>query len=54
MHSDHPEIRPHKNKHLAERFQGLLGTTMVVVIALLVIGAIYMAATGDSTPSWMH
>jgi cell division protein FtsL len=54
MHSDHPEIRTHKNKHLAERFEGLLGTMMVVVIVMLAVGAVYMAVTGDSTPSWMH
>ena len=54
MHSDHPEVRPHKNKHVAERFEGLLGTLMGVVIVVLVIGAVYFVATGDSTPSWMH
>jgi len=48
MHSDHPEVHHHKNKHLAERFEGLLGTLMVVAIALLVIGGAY------STPSWMR
>ncbi|WP_372784188.1 hypothetical protein [Phenylobacterium sp.] len=53
MHSDHPEVH-HKNKHLAERFEGLLGTMMVVAIALLVIGGVYMIMTGDSTPSWMR
>ena len=54
MHSDHPEVHHHKNKHLAERFEGLLGTLMVVAIALLVIGGAYMIMTGDSTPSWMR
>ena len=54
MHSDHPEVRPHKNKHAAERFEGLLGKLMVVVVALLAIGMVYMVATGDSTPSWMR
>ncbi|HEX2815980.1 MAG TPA: hypothetical protein VHN39_06285 [Phenylobacterium sp.] len=54
MHSDQPEVRPHKNKHVAERFEGLLGTMMVVVVVLLAIGAVYMVVTGDSTPSWMR
>jgi hypothetical protein len=54
MHSDHPEVRVHKNHHRAERFEGMLGSLMVVAIVLLAIGAIYMVATGDSTPSWMH
>jgi hypothetical protein len=54
MHSDHQDVRPHRNKHIAERFEGLLGTMMVVAIALLVIGGAYMIMTGDSTPSWMR
>jgi cell division protein FtsL len=54
MHSDHPETRPHKNKHVAERFEGLLGTLMVVAIVVLAIGMIYAIATGDPTPSWMR
>jgi cell division protein FtsL len=54
MHSDHPEIRHHKNKHVAERFEGLLGTLMVVAIVVLAIGMVYAIATGDSTPSWMR
>jgi hypothetical protein len=57
MHTD--ERRPvphHKNKHLAERFEGMLGIGMVVVIALLAVGLIYGMVTGDhnSTPTWMR
>ena len=40
MHSDHPEVRPHKNKHVAERFEGMLGTLMVVAIVVLAIASI--------------
>jgi hypothetical protein len=54
MHSDQPEVRPHKNKHVAERFEGLLGKLMVAAIVLLAIGMVYAIATGDSTPSWMR
>jgi len=54
MHSDHPEIRPHRNKHVAERFEGLLGKLMVVAVALLSIGMIYGIITSDSTPTWMR
>nr|MEA2799766.1 hypothetical protein [Phenylobacterium sp.] len=54
MHSDHPEVHHHKNKHLAERFEGLLGTLMVVAIVLLAIGMAYGIMTSDSTPSWMR
>ncbi|HEX3367191.1 hypothetical protein [Phenylobacterium sp.] len=55
MHSDQPEVRPHKNKHVAERFEGLLGKLMVAAIVVLAIGMIYAIATGgDSTPSWMR
>ncbi len=54
MHSDQPEVRPHKNKHVAERFEGLLGKLMVAAIVVLAVGMVYAIATGDSTPSWMH
>jgi hypothetical protein len=54
MHSDQPEVRPHKNKHVAERFEGMLGKLMVAAIVVLAIGAIYMVMTGDSTPAWMR
>jgi len=54
MHSDHPEVRPHKNKHMAEKFEGLLGTLMVVAIVVLAIGMVYAIATGNSTPTWMR
>jgi hypothetical protein len=54
MHSDHPEVRPHKNKHAAERFEGLLGKLMVVVVALLAIGMVYAIFTNDPTPPWMR
>jgi hypothetical protein len=60
MHSDHhdvgdhPGVRPHKNKHVAERFEGLLGTLMVIAIVVLAIGMVYAIATNDPTPSWMR
>ena len=54
MHSDHPDTHPHKNRHIAERFEGMLGKVMVVAVVLLAIGAIYMVMTGDPTPSWMR
>ena len=40
--------------HLAERFEGMLGKMMVIAIALLAIGAVYLVLTSDSTPSWMR
>ncbi len=57
MHTEphHGEVRHHKPKHLAERFEGLLGTVMVVAIVLLAIGLIYgIMTTGDTTPKWMQ
>ncbi len=54
MHSDHQDVRPHRNKHIAERFEGLLGTLMIVAIVLLAIGMAYGIMTSDSTPSWMR
>jgi len=57
MHTDdHGEIRHHKPRHLAQRFEGVLGILMVVAIALLAVGLIYGMVTGDSssTPAWMR
>jgi cell division protein FtsL len=55
MHSDQREpVAHHKNRHLAERFEGLLGTLMVVAIVLLAVGLVYGVMTTDSTPSWMR
>lgn len=57
MHTEpqHGEVRQHKNRHLAERFEGLLGTLMVVAIVLLAIGLVYgIMTTGSETPRWMQ
>jgi len=49
------EVHHHKNRHLAERFEGMLGIVMVIAIVLLAIGLIYgFMHTGDSTPAWMR
>jgi cell division protein FtsL len=44
----------HKNRHIAERLEGMLGTLMVVAVVILAIGMIYGLVTTDSTPSWMR
>ena len=55
MHTDsHGEVRHHKNRHLAERFEGMLGTLMVIAVVILAIGMVYGIMTTDSTPSWMR
>ena len=54
MHSEHHEIRPHKNKHLAERFEGLIPTLMIVAIVVLAVGMIWGIMHTDNTPSWMR
>ncbi|WP_165837203.1 hypothetical protein [Phenylobacterium hankyongense] len=56
MHTDHQgEVRHHRNRHLAERFEGLLGVLMVVAVAILAVGLIYgILNTGSGTPSWMQ
>ena len=49
------EVHHPKNRHLAERFEGLLGKLMVVAIAVLAIGLIYgIVTTGSGTPAWMR
>jgi hypothetical protein len=57
MHTEphHGQVRPHKPKHLAERFEGLLSTAMVVVVVLLAIGLIYGIMSGaGGTPSYLR
>lgn len=57
MHTEphHGEVRHHKPKHLAERFEGLLGTAMVIVVVLLAIGLIYgIMSGGGGTPSYLQ
>jgi len=53
MHSDHhDEAHHHKPRHLAERFEGMLGYIMIGAIVLLAIGMVYGIMTTDNTPSW--
>ena len=55
MHSDQEGTPHHHNRHLAERFEGLLGVLMVVAIAILAVGLIYgIMNTGSTTPAWMR
>ena len=53
MHSDHhDDAHHHKPRHLAERFEGMLGYIMIGAIVLLAIGMVYGIMTTDNTPSW--
>ncbi len=48
-------VHHHKDRHLAERFERLIGIVMVVAIAILAVGLIYgVVTTGEATPSWMR
>jgi hypothetical protein len=48
------DIKHHKPRHLAEKFEGVVGIVMVAAIVLLAVGLIYgILTTGDTTPSWM-
>ena len=45
----------HKDRHLAEKFERLLGVLMVIAIAGLAVGLIYgVMITGQGTPAWMR
>jgi hypothetical protein len=44
---------PHKNRHLAQRFENLIGVLMVIAIAILAIGLIYGILDTGSTPSYL-
>jgi hypothetical protein len=55
MHTEHhdSEVHHHRNRHLAERFEGLVGVLMLIAIVVLAIGLVYGMMTWDSTPAWM-
>jgi hypothetical protein len=45
----------HKNRHLAEKFEGYLGIAMVAAIVVLGVILIYgIMNTGGTTPTWMQ
>ena len=55
MHTEPTDHIPHhKNRHVAEKFENLLGVLMVVAIAILAVGLVWgIMGTGDAPPSWM-
>lgn len=49
------QVRRHKPKHLAEKFEGVIGIVMVAAIVLLAVGLIYgIVTTGNTAPKWMQ
>ncbi len=49
------EVRHQKPRHLAERFEGLVGVIMVIAIAILAVGLVYgILTTGSTDPKWMQ
>ncbi|WP_293907723.1 hypothetical protein [Phenylobacterium sp.] len=49
------DVRHHKPKHLAEKFEGMVGIIMVAAIVLLAVGLIYgILITGSPDPKWMQ
>ena len=43
----------HRNRHLAQRFENLIGVLMVIAIAILAIGLVYGILQTGSTPSYL-
>ncbi len=49
------DIRPHKPRHLAEKFEGMIGVIMVAAIALLAVALVWgIMTTGGAEPKWMQ
>ena len=44
----------HRNRHMAQRFENLIGILMVIAIAILAIGLIYGIVNSGSTPSYLQ
>lgn len=56
MHSEPQigEVKHQKPRHLAEKFEGMVGVVAVAAIVLLAIGLIYgVLTTGSADPAWM-
>ena len=54
-HLDPTVVHHHKDRHLAERFERIIGIVMVAVIAVLAVGLVYgVMTTGHATPAWMR
>jgi hypothetical protein len=53
--STEPDVthHPRRNRHLAERFENLLGVLMVIAIAVLAVGLVYGIMQTGSTPSYL-
>ena len=51
----HTEGHSRRPKHLAERFESMIGVIMVVAIVILAVGLIYgIVTTGPTEPKWMQ
>jgi uncharacterized membrane protein len=48
------EHHVHRNRHLAQRFENLIGVLMVIAIAVLAIGLVYGIMQSGSTPSYLQ
>jgi len=55
MHTDqNGQVRPHKNRHMFEKAENLVGVLMVLaIIALAIAFATGMLGSSDGAPSWM-
>ncbi len=54
MHTEPHTEGHHKPRHLAEKFEGMIGVVMIAAIVLLAVGMVYGIMTTDSTPAWMR
>lgn len=51
----HGGAHHHKNRHVAENVEKMIGFVMVAAIVVLAIGLVWgFMQTGNSTPSWMR
>ena len=50
---EHHEPHHRRNRHLAQRFENLIGILMVIAIAILAIGLVYGILQTGSTPDYL-
>ncbi len=53
MHTE--PVHHHKNRHVAERVEGLVGVIMVIAAAILLVGLAWgLMQSGSTEPTWMR
>ena len=55
MRTEAQDTPHHRNRHLAEKFEGMLSKAMIGAVIILAVAMVWMLMTTDtSVPTWMR